>query len=170
MTTNLTHGRPYRLPFEENIFYFNPDEFGQLFPPEVVKWMVEHPRQTDGADRYASIRPLPAAADLPVVFAARLSLSFPILLSAVPLYAVDFSRNVPEAERRPERCWFSDGGICSNFPVHFFDSMLPQWPTFAINLRDYHPDFENHVWMPDKNRAGILEWWTRFDEPAGRKE
>lgn len=31
---------------------------------------------------------------------------------------------------------FSDGGICSNFPVHMFDAVLPGWPTFGINLRD----------------------------------
>lgn len=30
--------------------------------------------------------------------------------------------------------WFSDGGICSNFPIHFFDGWLPTRPTFAINL------------------------------------
>jgi len=30
--------------------------------------------------------------------------------------------------------WFSDGGICSNFPIHFFDAWLPTRPTFGINL------------------------------------
>jgi hypothetical protein len=30
--------------------------------------------------------------------------------------------------------WFSDGGICSNFPIHFFDSWLPRRPTFGVNL------------------------------------
>jgi len=33
-----------------------------------------------------------------------------------------------------ERCWFSDGGICSNFRFHFFDSLLPSRPTFALDL------------------------------------
>jgi hypothetical protein len=28
----------------------------------------------------------------------------------------------------------SDGGISSNFPIHFFDAFLPSRPTFAINL------------------------------------
>jgi hypothetical protein len=30
--------------------------------------------------------------------------------------------------------WFSDGGISSNFPIHFFDSWFPTRPTFGINL------------------------------------
>src|SRR5205807_10418438 len=30
--------------------------------------------------------------------------------------------------------WFSDGGICSNFPIQFFDAWLPKTPTFGINL------------------------------------
>jgi hypothetical protein len=34
----------------------------------------------------------------------------------------------------PRLCWFSDGGISSNFPLHMFDAPLPRWPTFAINL------------------------------------
>ncbi|MEM7403667.1 MAG: hypothetical protein AAF458_00180 [Pseudomonadota bacterium] len=32
------------------------------------------------------------------------------------------------------RCLFSDGGLSSNFPVHFFDSLLPSRPTFGISL------------------------------------
>ena len=30
--------------------------------------------------------------------------------------------------------WFTDGGFCSNFPVHLFDAALATRPTFAINL------------------------------------
>jgi hypothetical protein len=29
---------------------------------------------------------------------------------------------------------FSDGGICSNFPIHFFDELVPARPTFGITL------------------------------------
>ena len=57
--------------------------------------------------------------------AARLSLSFPVLLSAIPLY-----------DEQGTQHWFSDGGICSNFPLHFFDSPLPRWPTFGLDLQD----------------------------------
>jgi hypothetical protein len=64
-----------------------------------------------------------------------MSLSFPILLSAVPLYAYDQEAECEFREQHPPaRCWFSDGGICSNFPMHFFDSPLPRWPTFGITL------------------------------------
>ncbi len=165
LTTSLTHGRPYRVPFEENTFFFDPDQWRKLFPERVVRWMLDHPRApAEPGDR---LRPLPAAKDLPVVVGARLSLSFPGLLSALPLYAVDYSRTRPQ-ERKPEICWFSDGGICSNFPVHFFDQPLPRWPTFAINLRPFHPDKpEVEVWMPESNSGGIAEWWTRFDAASG---
>jgi hypothetical protein len=33
----------------------------------------------------------------------------------------------------------SDGGISSNFPIHFFDALLPRWPTFGLDLQPY-PD------------------------------
>jgi hypothetical protein len=32
------------------------------------------------------------------------------------------------------RNWFSDGGICSNFPIHFFDRWIPEHPTFGISI------------------------------------
>src|SRR5205823_1442836 len=71
--------------------------------------------------------PFPDARDVPLVVATRMSLSFPVLLGAIPLYAVDWGHPDNQEARRQgkppryERCWFSDGGICSNFPVHFFD-------------------------------------------------
>jgi Patatin-like phospholipase len=168
MTTCITLGRPYRIPFETEIFYFNLAEFEWLFPEYVVTWMKEHPRVSDKPDQFAALglHRLPSMADLPVVVAARMSLSFPILISAVPLYAIDYSRRVKsEDERRPERCWFSDGGICSNFPVHFFDVPLPRWPTFAINLRPPHPDYPDAlVRMAQRNSDGIIEGWMRFDD------
>jgi hypothetical protein len=134
MTTCVTHGRPYRLPFrdddeirENGLFYFRPDDFRRLFPERVVKWMEEKPRHPSGEkpedgqrrEQLAAngFRPLPDPRDMPVVVAVRMSLSFPILLSAIPLYAVDWSRD--PSGKRPERCWFSDGGICSNFPIYF---------------------------------------------------
>lgn len=104
-----------------------------------------------------------------------MSLSFPILIGAVPLYAVDYTRTKKE-DRVMTRCWFTDGGITSNFPVHFFDRPLPRRPTFTINLRPAHPDHgpgsdsfneTQGVWMPTKNQDGILEVWNRFDEQKG---
>lgn len=215
MTTNLTHGRPYELPFASREFYYDPDEMRALFPGWVVDWMdaradeVREQRRRDrqakaaqaaAADeedddeteildaemegeaqaaqaaaraRWRRLRPLPPPEHLPVVVGARMSLSFPLLISAVPLYAVDFTRRRPGEHHFPERCWFSDGGICSNFPVHFFDAPLPARPTFAINLRPYHPDHgpstveAENSWTPDSNRGGQKESWIRLGEGPG---
>lgn len=168
MTTNLTTGRPHRLPFAQNIFFFDPSEWSKFFPKSVIDWLLLKSAD-EGTAEFAPLRQLPSARDLPVVVATRMSLSYPVLLSAVPLYARDFGRT-REEDRRPQKCWFSDGGICSNFPVHFFDSPLPRWPTFAINLRPFHPDHPREaVFMPDKNVGGITEVFTNFDRGSGPK-
>jgi hypothetical protein len=85
MTTNLTHGRPYRLPFDTKQFLFRPEEMRRLFPQHIVQWMIDHA----GATRRNGFYGLPDPKDLPVVVATRMSLSFPLLLSAVPLWAID---------------------------------------------------------------------------------
>ncbi len=172
MTTCITHGRPYRLPFRddhdvhENHFFFDRTEFSRLFPRRVVDYLVDNARPIKDADkkRFGDLVPLPVSEKLPVIVAVRMSLSFPVLLSAVPLYFVDFSRT--DAKNQvPERCWFSDGGISSNFPIHFFDPPLPPWPTFGVDLTDQHPDHPTGVFMPQTNTSGVLEQWTRFDTP-----
>jgi hypothetical protein len=178
VTTNLSHGRPYRLPFDQAGLFFEEAEMRELFPKKIVDWMIRHTTRAHGATRGGggSYYALPEAGFLPVVVAVRMSLSFPLLISALPLYAVDWSlkKNMEAgalgSPAELERCWFSDGGICSNFPVHFFDSPLPRWPTFDINLRPFHPDFKRstrdehqNVWMPRTNRDGILEQWIRFE-------
>ena len=216
MTTNLTQGRGYRLPFESHVWFFDPQEFALLFPDRVVRWMISHPPDPPvGTARrrwwellcklVEPLRPLPDAADLPVVVAARMSLSFPLLISAVPLWSIDWSRIKNQDARKewepwlqqqgdawdsirdhPERwqgspphrlhagrCWFSDGGITSNFPVHFFDAPIPRWPTFSLNLRPFHPDYpekldqRENVWLPKTNRAGTAEWWVSIDSLGG---
>jgi len=181
MTTCLTQSRPYRLPFRddagvrENRFYFRPDEFRRLFPKSVVDWMLRHPRKLtesppDAEERRKLLEdkgfyPLPGPADLPVVVAVRMSLSFPILLSAVPLY--DFDRSRDPNGLNPERCWFSDGGVCSNFPLHFFDSPLPRWPTLSIDLRQVPPGTKDEQLLKPQmvadNDEGIQENWNRFE-------
>lgn len=174
MTSNLTHGLPYRLPFETKIFYFDPEEFGRLFPPAVVAQMLEasgrsgRPKAKDADGR--ELYPLPNPADFPVVVAVRLSLSFPGLISALPLYAMDDAKRTAEQRFPPlERCWFSDGGITSNFPVHFFDTPLPLRPTFAINLiplEGKKADSSNaeKVEVAEDNNAGRKVLWSRFDQ------
>jgi predicted acylesterase/phospholipase RssA len=183
MTTNLTQARPYRLPFESPKLFFDPDELEQLFSPRVVEFMKKKRRAAAGdRDSLVSIAeerglvPLPPPADLPVVVAVRLSLSFPILISAVPLWGFDFSYAAKDSkgERgRPllTRCWFSDGGITSNFPIHFFDGPIPRWPTFAFNLTPFHPRFtydptdeSRNIWLPRTNGQGQTENWSNPPE------
>jgi predicted acylesterase/phospholipase RssA len=179
MTTALSMGRPFSLPFTSEQFYFKPSELARFFPAEVLDWMIAHPgprapanRARDEAMTAFGYRPFPSRATLPVVVAVRMSLSFPLLLSGIPLYryaweaaaTADRERDdtqLAEAGLDPigeasaaqartsgrrrfdaanvRKVLFSDGGICSNFPVHLFDSVLPGWPTFGINLRDDLP-------------------------------
>lgn len=179
ITTCLSHGRPYRLPFrddemvkENKQFFYRPEDFARLFPPCVMEWLAGHQREPsedkdtaarEGLFLQKGFVPLPKPEDLPVVMAVRMSLSFPILLSAVPLYAVDYSRK-EDTEKWPRRCWFSDGGISSNFPIHFFDTALPRWPTFGIDLSEKHPDYNAGFYMPKRNSDGILVKWKYFDQ------
>jgi hypothetical protein len=161
MTTNLTQGRPYRLPLETRHFFFDAAEMRALFPERIVVWMLAH------AEPRGALHALPSD-ELPVVVATRMSLSFPLLLSAVPLWSIDRGR--ARDAHQPERCWFSDGGITSNFPVHFFDAPLPRWPTFAINLAEHSPRYHQpgqRIYMPRNNRGGIVEWWTPFSDLTG---
>lgn len=140
ITTSVSEGRPYRLPFRQDFdvkenksFWFKPDELQRFVPKSVVTWMENHPRHSNRLKnmKEKGFSPLPDPWNLPVVAAVRLSLSFPLLLAAVPLYVVK-----EDDENEPQICWFSDGGICSNFPIHLFDDPIPSWPTFAINLTD----------------------------------
>ncbi len=148
VTTNLSQRQPYVLPFEDDLFFFKGTEFERLFPPGIVSYLTD-PDTQRRAKYFGSYRLpdgfyfLPNGDDLPVAVAVRMSLSFPILISAVPLYSVDQATiaRTPATgaslEIKPEnlqRNWFSDGGICSNFPIHFFDGTLPRRPTFGITL------------------------------------
>jgi hypothetical protein len=180
MTTNLTHGRPYSVPFGRAVsrqFYYSPDEWRDYFPPAVLDHLRAHAASsgtTPRTDEGLTLLPLPPMADLPIVVATRLSLSFPILFAAVPLWAVDYSRTInkrsPGTPPLAERCWFSDGGISSNFPLRFFDSPLPRWPTFGLNLKTPHPDHldeSEFVWLPRSNGQGLQPSWNRFAEGSG---
>ena len=128
------------LPFETNRFLFNQQEFETYFPAYVVQQMVSSAHPSSTVKPPSGFFFLPPARDLPIAFCARLSLSFPVLFSAVPLYSLPLrapDRRPGPATIRSEHLqlnWFSDGGICSNFPVHFFDRWLPRRPTFGITL------------------------------------
>ena len=177
ITTCLTMNRPFRLPFENNIFYFRAPEFERFFPKYVVDWMVAHERPVGSDDNGAERRDylhsqgytaFPKAQDVPVVVAARLSLSFPLLFTAVRLYAIDWNdpNNNPQTNQKPkiEAVWFSDGGLSSNFPISLFDATLPRWPTLAITLEEFPPYSNEPVVMPIRNGDGIGSIWTRFDQ------
>ena len=134
VTTCLTEGRPYQFPTKTTRFYFKPEELAAFFPAHVVRWLCDCAR-ADAAP-LAGLVALPPIGDLPVIVATRMSLAFPMLLSAVPLHAIDYTDAQPQ---RPQAVWFSDGGLTSNFPIQMFDSPLPRWPTLALNLGAFGP-------------------------------
>ncbi|HEX4253147.1 MAG TPA: hypothetical protein VH008_35120 [Pseudonocardia sp.] len=204
MTTNLTRRQPLAMPWAGKEYFFDPARFRALFPEDVVRWLEEHPPPVCGgpAARWSTgllraqalpLRPLPLADELPVLVAARMSLSFPLLIAAVPLHAVDYNLAAnqsarSEADRWRTRhpggspadaaaalpCprfavnWFSDGGICSNLPVHFFDRPLPVRPTFAIDLQPFPAGQAraaaeaDNTSLPEVNQAGRLRRWSVF--------
>ena len=210
MTTALSMGRPFTLPFDNEQFYFKRSEMERFFPREVVAWISANPgsRSRDNAARDLAMArfgflPFPVRTTLPVIVAVRMSLSFPILLSAIPLYryawedapkeesaisddvagvapaapampdsersegATSVDPPIPDSERSEgaaprfvrtnvRRVLFSDGGICSNFPVQMFDAVLPGWPTFGINLRDDlvdARDTEARAYLPGRGKS-----------------
>ncbi|AFZ46128.1 putative suppressor [Cyanobacterium stanieri PCC 7202] len=151
VTSNLSQNQPYILPFEHHYFIFERNEFNQLFPQELVDYMVNDlvPKQTQeyqqnnnfalpiidnhkGKEYYF----LPIGKYMPVLVATRMSMSFPILFSMIPLYSIKASaKNKPIIKEEDLLInLFSDGGISSNFPIHFFDALIPSYPTFGIDL------------------------------------
>ncbi len=141
IASDISRNRTTQLPFLEmqSPLYVEEEVLRSYFPPAIVSWMLAHAWKSD--PRIAHPKPvvrLPWPQNLPVVFGARMSLSFPILLSAVPLLTPDFwGKKNPTGKVALRRVWFSDGGLTSNFPIHFFDSPMPSRPTFCLNLVDF---------------------------------
>jgi hypothetical protein len=120
----------------------------------------------DRDEHRRTLHKLPQPWELPVIFAVRISMSLPLLFQAVPIYRIqkptpiqdDFGRTLTydgkpvtaPTEELAQELWFSDGGITSNFPVHFFDNPLPRWPTVSPNL-GIHPEEAPHqdIWSQD---------------------
>ena len=173
-SSHLVHGRPYRFPLDAeddtSRLFFRPAEMRRYFPPCVV----EHMLRVSG--RYAPASPSdPAPCDctkgvyelpreqLPVVVATRMAMSFPLLISAVPVWSIDYEAK--RGERHLKRCWMSDGGLCSNFPIHLFDALVPRWPTFGIALEKHNANKPEPVWLPDAHYEGRADTWARDIEP-----
>lgn len=190
MTTNLSMGRPHRLPLDTAIFSFEESEFRELFPERIVDHMIAvakargaEPKIQDGRTFW----PFPgnyadaskggdAGDDLPLVVAIRMSLSFPILIQAIPLYAVDFGVRfdatgetpIDPDKRELARCVFTDGGVSSNFPMHFFDSVLPVIPTFGVSLDEFdRRRGPSRVTRPTKPGQGLTQSIAQIDGVLG---
>ncbi len=167
MTTNLTQGRPMAMPWDEKTFFFDPLVWRSYFPSDVLDWMVDHPNQAVDAAlavraEEAGLVPLPDIVDLPILVGVRMSLSFPLLISAVPLKAVDFAKSAAPFRTN----WFTDGGLCANLPVQFFDRPLPSSPTFAIDLQGTSrpiTDPASGSYLPQKNTDGLARRWVSWE-------
>ena len=176
-TSNVTHGRPVRLPLsaQEPRLFFRPQEWSAFFPDAVMQALLRSSKPYEPlsasdppADRGAGLLQLPAG-DLPLVVAARLSLSFPLLFSCVPVYAIDYEAR--RKDRVLRLCQFTDGGLCTNFPVHLFDAAVPQWPTFALQLdRRLRAYGRQQVWLPLAEQQGRGDNWQRGVPGAALQE
>jgi predicted acylesterase/phospholipase RssA len=137
-------------------FAFERSEWEKIFPAEVMQFLVENcdpfePKPEEPGQFYH----FPDEARLPLIVGARMSLSFPGLISAVPLWRRDYTLTEQAEKNKLRRCLFSDGGLSSNFPIHFFDHTFPNSPTFAISLDDYDArrNYSN-VWLPASSGSG----------------
>ncbi len=207
ITTSVSHHEPRTLPFDNGGFWFRRDQFAMLFPAEVVTWLVARggdPIVVDGGEYHRLVD----GGDLPVLVGMRMSLSFPLLISAVPLHEpasrepaqeaeaprtgeaaaiehaaerslLDSTNSLASGGRRGGQaitafrvCWFSDGGISSNFPVHLFDAPLPVWPTFAINLVYPGPNDgpPPAIALPSNNKVGWQRTYQAIAKPAAAAE
>jgi predicted acylesterase/phospholipase RssA len=170
MTTSLMEKCPYTLPLlEERRFVFEKSEWARIFPAAVMAFLTSRcdpftPPAGEAGEYYY----FPDPARLPLIVAARMSLSFPFLISGVPLWRRDFTL-LEEAERNKlRRCFFSDGGLSSNFPIHFFDRLMPNSPTFAITLDDWDGKRNrDDVWLPESAGSGSQLPILPFDGLGG---
>lgn len=170
-SSNLTHGRPYRFPLDPGDdtgrLFFKIDELAPYFPEPLLQYLrmksrsyepltASDPPKTGETVQYFEM----PSGDLPIAVAARLAMSFPLLISAVPLWAIDYEPR--RGHRTLGQCWFSDGGLCTNFPIHLFDGFIPSRPTFGIALMTRSPHWPaQKVWLPDMHNSGRGDSWDR---------
>lgn len=204
ITTDVSHSEPRTLPFSRGTLWFLEEEMARLFPATVVQAMIDGDGRTVVDQAGATYYRVPPPEKLPIVVAARMSLSFPVLICAVPLWEQHFLPKaaiaLPEIDTRMADaevasggsslaeatedltsasaatpaasvfemrvCWFTDGGVSSNFPLHLFDAPMPRWPTFAIDLvypPAGTPPSANAIFLPTGNNQG---WRPRYTSIA----
>lgn len=147
VTSAISLARPVRLPGDPGSnplreFFYDPKEWEALFPDDVMAHLRTHARNATLRRRGGCpLLALPDPEHWPVLMVVRFSLSFPLLLSALPMYIAvprrEMLRAGAAAKQLPfeaRKVYFSDGGITSNCPVHLFDAPLPRFPTFGVNL------------------------------------
>ena len=152
ITTDLASARPLRLPVPPGDgvgYWYDPTELRGLFPAEVCQYLEGLPGEPD----VLGLRELPTR-ELPVIVALRMSLSVPLLLACVPLYAAAAG----ERPSRDRRTWLTDGGVTSNFPIHFFDAWLPRRPTFGLDLRPVTSRDFDRVHLPGADTPPEPRW------------
>lgn len=162
VTTNLSMRRPHTLPKLGMPAGFIPADWDLLFPKPVMDHI--YGRASKAWRRHTGTWLFPRENELPVLVAVRMSLSFPVLFSAVPLLIED--KELPsivkslggKPYKRIRKVHFSDGGISSNFPIHMFDAPLPTRPTFAFCLDELLWDageVKNRVAIPSTASEGM---------------
>jgi predicted acylesterase/phospholipase RssA len=100
ITTDASHQQPRTLPSMGPDFWFCDQEFSRLFPLPIMTAL----RSTGGPAVHVGGRDyyrMPPEGQLPIVVAARMSLSFPILISAIPLHQPDPGVRKSEGSGRP---------------------------------------------------------------------
>jgi predicted acylesterase/phospholipase RssA len=193
ISTCLSQSRPYELPWDGRRFFYRKTDWEKLFPDYVMKALLAAstppapaesesttPDQWRWENQLAQQRGIyrfPEPDRVPVIVATRMSLSFPVLISAVPMLWIEHAS--PAYQRALER-WkagqdvdpaefsegfapllFSDGGLTSNFPLHLFDAALPTRPTFAFDLESFPagvtPDRDESLnsFLPRTNSEGL---------------
>lgn len=125
-------------------YSFDPEDLRGALPASVLNRLEK--RGTRQGDRVM----LPPGDDLPVLLGFRMSLSFPLLFTALRLRSAAPESGSAESVAH----WFSDGGIASNFPVHFFDGWIPRRPTFALSFAPFPLDADGRV-LPDESEIGL---------------
>jgi len=167
ITTDLGMMRPYKVPFREaepgpdgapqavephESHFFSKADFEKLFPPRVMAQMCRNEPlipEPHWSDCPGDLCAFPKERDLPIVVAARMSLSVPFILQAIPVYKRDLT--LQQGADQPRKCWFTDGGVSNNFPIHFFDRLWPNAPTFAISFDEFAE--ERHLEGKEERRV-----------------